>query len=79
MGYKILDCVTPSIGIGYYYGKDYIAYGNDETGKTPVSKYSGIAPFFGIEVRRTWFFFGASYCKQPFYSAGFKFHKKFKK
>ncbi len=78
IGYKVLDWFTPSIGAGYYYRTDFTAYDNDPTGKTGFTKVSGISPIYGLEIRHTWWFVGISHCNQTFYSAGFKFHRKFK-
>ena len=78
IGYKILDWFTPSIGAGYYSRTDFTAYDNDPEGKAAFTKISGIAPIYSLEVRHTWWFVGVSHCNQTFFSAGIKFHRKFK-
>lgn len=77
VGYKLLDWVTPSIGVGHWSKTDFTAYDNDPTGKAPFTKVTGTSVLYSLEIRHTWWFVGVSHCNETFFSAGIKFHRKF--
>jgi hypothetical protein len=78
IGYKLFDWITPLFGFAHYHYTDIQKFANDPLGIAGYEYFSGFTPIVGLEVRHTWWFVKVDYCRNAFYSIGFKFHKKFK-